>query len=603
MSTTLNGSDMQMVFQSVCKYHNSGSSMSLNLIRQKGDLSSTIQDTYKDLEQSKSFLQSKSIEELGQFIQGLRELNEKYDLGGQSSLAKVIQIVAEVGRAQRSIAARVETTVSPKVATVAMSPKISSAPPPQKQDLASFFKKIQALEIGSPHFAQEVESLLGELQLLKERGLIDSKTALDLKRILVAIRTDKVLYPLGRAGRCYKLLEQHFVDLKLTPQDTKSMQPHVLSLLKAALNRPNAASNLSKNCTKILDEIHKTFDQKIERTKGKQFLANYKFFVEIVDRFESASKSQIDSVLDTASKTLDPVAKKKYGEIQKMLTYLDLSEDSGFLSTLMTSFIDDFDFGMLSSKDFQSQCTDYVKSKFSSLERQVLLNTWFLNNYTHVKQVYNQGNDLSLKGLAACSMIALSVCDQLHHNRDTPSEKVDFTLSPKLYKSVQDEYKAGSDDASKQVMDSFIDHFDLTVKGILHICSEAQLKKIVGKYDKQKQVSFYKENGLQSFAKVFESSLPIKGKEKASTEDMVEIVKQLRTPGVLHIALSSFGESGLGHDIVIQLEPKRSVFRLIDSNIGVIEYDSHDKFCAAFGQIIPLLYPDYKAFVIFKYQN
>ena len=93
-------------------------------------------------------------------------------------------------------------------------------------------------------------------------------------------------------------------------------------------------------------------------------------------------------------------------------------------------------------------------------------------------------------------------------------------------------------------------------------------------------------------------------KENVSTSDVINALYVNRTNGTFNIALtSSSTEENLGHDIVIQIDNANKVFRLIDSNFGVIEYDSFEEFAKQAKKYLKLQYDDYDTFVITAYKK
>ncbi|MCB1109989.1 MAG: hypothetical protein KDK64_03340 [Chlamydiia bacterium] len=604
-TNAFDSSGLQTVFESVCAFHETDQASALKAIYQRDpSLSHAIQSTYGDLEASRAFLQSKDVQQLRSFIQGLREIEKKYDLSDDSSLNPVIHMVASVGREKEAqgkqpTPARVETVAPRKLPAI---PKPSVKPPAKSQQ---FYQKLQALDMDSPHFKEEAKALLKELETLDKNGLINKKLAEKILKILRFLLIDQRMYPSGLASRCFKRLEREFPAISITQEDIRNIQRKALGWLKLAVNKQDADTHLLKHCNTIVSKIHEVFDRKIEAHLGRPGLERYKALVAKAEEFKTQTQNVITVFLSVESQELSQGGKEAYQSIKKTLTYLDLSEESGYVSTVTSELIDSFDYTSITSDQFGEKLESHVQEHSQSVKRQVELNDWFLRNRAHVKKAYNQSMDPSLHGLAACSMIALKVAHQLHNNRSTPSEAVDFSLTPKMFASVQAEYKAGSSLASKQVMASFMDHFDLEVKESLPIMTQEQMKAF-STVTPQEVAKAYREANLNPFAKIFENQqLPIQGKQKASIEDLTGILPSLKIPGVMHIVLSNLGEkdgSGIGHDIVIQLEPKTGVYRLIDSNVGVVEFNSHKEFVKEVSTLLNLMYPGYTAFMAFVYK-
>lgn len=619
-TNAFDSSGLQTVFESVCAFQETEQAGKLKPIYQTHpSLSKAIQSTYGDTEASRAFLKSKNVQQLGSFFQGLRKIEGKYNLSDASSLSPLIRMVASVGRekekqetqpapaqvetaAPRKLPATPKQPTSARVETVA--PRKLPATPKQLTKSQQFYQKLQALDMGSPHFKEEVRVLLKELETLKEKGLIGEEHAEGITKVLKFILIDRKVYPIGIAGRCFGTLAKEFPAISITQEESKDLQRKALGWLQSAVSKSDADTRLPQQCSTITTRINQAFDTRIEAHLGKAGLERFKALVAQTEEFKEQVKKVTTLFSSVEAQELGQGGKEAYQSIKETLTYLNLAGESRYVIKVTENFIDSFDYTSFSSKQFDEKLASHTQQCFQSMKRQVELNDWFLRNRAHVKKVYNQSNDPSLHGLAACSMIALKVADQLHHNRSTPSQDVDFSLTPKMFASVQAEYKAGSSEASKEVMNSFTDHFRLKVKGTLPILTQEQMESL-SKSSPQAMAKSYREKDLKTFANIIENQqLPIQGKKKASIEDLTGILPSLKVSGVMHIALSNIGqgEGGIGHDIVIQLEPKTGVFRLIDSNVGVVEFKSHEEFVSETSKLLNLLYPEYTAFVAFVYE-
>lgn len=503
------------------------------------------------------------------------------------------------------VAAAIAAPLAEKVERPA-SPEPSQSPK-QLTPSQKLFKKIQQLEMNSPKYKEKLQAVSEELDTLKKEGHIDEKQASGIGSILILLKREETVYPKGLASECYKKLEEKYPDVRITPKELHEMQTRALNWLKKALEQSDADDRLSEYCEQIIDKILKAFDKKIANVLGKDSLKRYQTFVKNVEKFREQASEELQNFHKLKAEAQIEGGGNTYESIRNTLTYLNFSEKEQYLWTAIGKYINKFDYTLFSSNDVDEIVENHTKEYLYPVVENLQLNNWFLKNYSHVKQVYNQAIDPSLNGRFACNMISLSVAQQLKNNRSLPAEKIDFSLTPKMFASVQEEYRAGSSAASKQVMLSFKKHFNLEEKGTLPIMTQKQMElSSSSKIDSKKIVEHYRKKNLNTFANVFENHLPIQGKEKASTEDLAKILPFLTLSGITQIALSNLGtqdENGLGHDIILQLEPGSKIFRYIDSNVGVIEFNDFNEFKKEISTLLPLLYPGYTAFIVTSYKD
>ncbi|MCB1114884.1 MAG: hypothetical protein KDK71_00315 [Chlamydiia bacterium] len=484
-----------------------------------------------------------------------------------------------------------------------------SQPPKQLTPPEKLFKKIQSLDISSPSYKEELQAVSEELNTLKKEGHIDEKQASGIGSILILLKREETVYPKGLASDCYKKLEEKYPDVRITPKELHEMQTRALNWLKKALEQSDADDRLSEYCEQIIDKILKAFDKKIANVLGKDSLKRYQTFVKSVETFKKRTNEAIENFLALEAQELGQGNKEAYQSIRETLTYLNFPRIDKYLSAVTLNYIKLFDYTSFTSNDTEKTIENHIQKHLKPTVDKLQLNKWFLKNRRHVKQVYNQFKDPSLQGLFACNMIALNVAQQLKDNPLLQAEEIDFSLTPEMFASVKAEYQAeheeSSSEASKQVINSFGNHFNLEEKGVLPIMTEKQMK--LSSIKPKKMLNDYEKKHLTPFTHIFTNHLPIKGKDEASTKDLVEILPSLETlSGVNHIALSSLSakdKNGLGHDVILQIEPKSNIFRFIDSNIGVIEFDNYEELTRELSTLLPLIYPDYTAFMIIAYKG
>ena len=201
-------------------------------------------------------------------------------------------------------------------------------------------------------------------------------------------------------------------------------------------------------------------------------------------------------------------------------------------------------------------------------------------------------------------MHALHHAQQLTNNPALPSEKISFQLSPAMIQDVKAEHNAPTIEESKEISNGFNRHFGLELRGTLPVISRKQ-SEAMGLSDESWESfkSSYEREELKSFRRVA-NYLPLKA-ETATTESFVQVLGNLQTGAVLHIALSHVGDTGesIGHDIVIQMDRQNSRYRLIDSNLGVVEYSDYNEFRKEVGEYLKIQYPEYTAFMISTYKK
>lgn len=335
-------------------------------------------------------------------------------------------------------------------------------------------------------------------------------------------------------------------------------------------------------------------------------------FQENFSRFSKKAKPKIDTFLGKKTQQLDERTGGRYSEVAQSVPYLDLTRKGKHIQkTLEEDYAASIDY---SSEKFDEALYNESRKHYKAIEKNCETyyserlekrTEWIVRNHSHIVQAYDQYSDPSLGGFSACSMHAFHHAQQLTRNPGLPSEKISFQLSPAMIQDVKAEHKAPTIQESKEISNEFNNrHFGLELRGALPVISRRQ-SEAMGLSDESWESfkSSYEREELKSFRRVADL-LPVKG-ETATTRSLVQVLGNLQTGAILHVALSHVGETGesIGHDIVIQMDRQNSRYRLIDSNLGVVEYSDYNEFRKEVGDYLKIQYPEYTAFMISTYKK
>jgi len=627
----------QGVFDSVSEYHKERSPLASREISQQATttpllsnrpningvgLANTIRSTYQDLEKAKTLLSGKSIEQIKDFRSGLITLMLTFPEADRESLKPLLNIVSQAGKEKQKAE---DQPQAPSSNRSARAPRVSMAAPAKIQPKRTFsrkevvlLKKIRKLDSKSSNFAKNIESILTNLNEAKEQGLIRPEQVRSLECILEALKgTDQNSLP-GAHRELFKLLKEEFPTLAFSEEESKNFSAKLFELFDSGVEHADSLETLCSNADRIQERVQKLLMNRNKKILGENFSSNYQTLHEGFEFFSTYADKQIAMLSDKKHGELDKKTNGRFSSVIGQLPYLCLSKKGTFIRRqLQQEFIQTFNASTLSHlppDKFQEALKKHAVEHANSIESSYnevyesyfeAKHDWVTGNIDNIHKVYNQYVDPSLNGYAACSMLALTVSQQLKDNPKLPSEDIDFTLTPTMIQDVEREHNAPSYEESKRISNNFPRHFDLEVRGALPVMSRAQAE-VFGIASEEKKEAFlesYRENQLKGFeraAKTYSSM----DKENVSTSDLINALYVSKTNGTFNIALtSSSKEENIGHDIVIQIDNTNKVFRLIDSNFGVIEYDSIEEFAKQSKRYLKLQYDDYDTFVIITYKK
>ncbi len=585
-------------------------------------LANTIRSTYQDPEKSRVFLSGKSIEQIKDFRSGLISLMLTFSEADREDLKPLLNIVSQTGKEKQKAEDQLQ---APSSKRSARAPRVSMVAPAQIQPKpilrraeTALLKKIQKLDNKSPSFAKDIDSILTSLNEAKEQDLIRPEQARSFECILEALKGKDQNFLPGSHRELFNLLKEKFPTLAFSKEESENFSVKLFDLVNKAVEHADSLETLCSNADKVQERVEKLLMDRNKRTLGENFSSNYQTLHEGFEFFSTYADKQIAQRSGKKHGELDKKTNGRFSSVIKQLPYLSLSKKGPFIRRqLQQGFIQAFNVSTLSHlppDKFQEALKQHTIERAQSTESSYnevyesyfeAKHDWVVENIDNVHKVYNQYTDPSLRGYAACSMISLAVSQQL---RDTPtlsSKDIDFTLTPAMIQDVEREYNAPSYEESKKITHTFPRHFDLEARAMLPVMSktQAEIFGIVSQEKKEAFLESYRESRLKGFeraAKIYSSM----DKETVSTSDLINAICVIKTNGTFNIALtSSSTEENIGHDLVIQIDNTNKVFRLIDSNFGVIEYDSFEEFAKQAKKYLKLQYNDYDTFVITTYKK
>ncbi|WP_420421686.1 hypothetical protein [Simkania sp.] len=226
-----------------------------------------------------------------------------------------------------------------------------------------------------------------------------------------------------------------------------------------------------------------------------------------------------------------------------------------------------------------------------------------MDNKDAFKQIYNQRFDPQLGGCAACHMISLNTANQLKTKPKLSGENIDFRLSSDMLREVAREDAATTLTEQQEILEGFDQFFSIDMRAQFPIISKSQLKTEVPSKAEVTE-NLRRRGASQGLIKLTNLGYLAENRQDISYRFLTNSIAQAKPDEVLIITMThdGSGESSESHDIVAQVDKQSKVFRLVDPNIGVLEYSSPKAFDMQAGSLLQQFYGDrFNTYIVSAY--
>lgn len=465
-----------------------------------------------------------------------------------------------------------------------------------------FRAKLEALDLSHKDAPGKIEQLIADLKMLVDSNAIDSKKAELLGYTLQTLKPSKgYLYTeLFFEKFTFKLLcdkspvfkaalEKAQINPLLLEQQGQRLMLKYLKNSQVPLNE--LIAGVGNQTKSIQSELIKsklgTIISKMPQDKqslfGEAFIANFYRVMLAVEKFQLNIGIEVcDRFWQQTLKVLDPLREDKISSLLNNYSYLDPKK----MKIMILRFAEKKYFKTLTIDEICKLDLEGFKKKIAEMnksavkETEVLykelylryyadLHLWMAANINAIKKPYNQGDqDSENMGEGTC-----------------------FTNSLERYRLLLD----------NPFKDGTTIHMGSSPEGRARqgAVNLAFTQGIKGELSAQEAMA--KQNGL---ATKFDLKLVAKveqARPQILSKAVVAQLDSLATPNFLGI-ISIISPKG-AHSFNIQIDRTNNIFRFIDDNMGVCEWDSYANFRKQFSQYLDLFYSGYHSFVLEQYAS
>ncbi|WP_420421687.1 hypothetical protein [Simkania sp.] len=325
------------------------------------DLVLMIQQSNPSTKTFRSFLESKSFEELRSFNRGLKQLEKDVSGGNQGAVAQMKQVLVEVGRAKKEVPTPTSSHSSSSAAVmegglsrvdIDSNPIQSSStvvPDCEKRIL----KGIMALNPTSHTLAEDAEKILADLNEAKKQGLVTSKQAESLEFLLKLIQTNCESYPGGEKLSLLQDLRQKYPALELEADDKEGLSNFSARLIKS-LQGQASSSTLEQLCV-ASDSAKASVSKKLDaflaskaKSVSPQFAQNFTRLFQAFDSYIEGVEEVVPIFTSQKQKELSTKVGGKFHVIEQKLPFFDIcKKDALFKRELQLKFREGLDLSLL----------------------------------------------------------------------------------------------------------------------------------------------------------------------------------------------------------------------------------------------------------------
>lgn len=363
-------------------------------------------------------------------------------------------------------------------------------------------------------------------------------------------------------------------ELTVGPERLRILQ----TLIESAKKSGNAIENLLKSAEQVgigLKErvVKDRFDRFIEKTPA---LANFKlstYFPAIVNVFEAFTTIAYQALENKWEKILkhyDGKTQNQFLKLVKNYSYMDPTKQfENFVEVAQEQFFTCLNLqNPLSNSDLENRLQQaLLKSESYSVrlfernykEMYSKQHRWLVNNYNKIQKSYNQGDDWNTK-------LQKGVC---------------YANSLRRYFMLIDEPSAiiemGSNQETRFVQIDYLAQGELVTLG--KTTSADRYNKVAKAFGLKRYHSY---------------QLPFQ-KEDVRHQDLVDKMEQYANVGYTQLILTVRSPNG-GHALNIQIDQKNGLFRMMDDNIGLVQFSSIDEFKSEIKEYMIAFYPEYNEY-------
>jgi hypothetical protein len=461
--------------------------------------------------------------------------------------------------------------------------------------------KISRLDLGSPNFKESIKELIKDVQKLKP--LLDAsfdissleitlKLFIDTKPFAISAEEQKLIELLGKK---HHLSRQELAEYSLLGQFTiKSSQSDLIKELKKNANdfkRLNyACKGLKERLQKqVLQQRFKLFSDKnsLQSISTPKFVEN---FANLVETFQIFTTYQVKEKLESKfNEILAIYTKNRSDQFSNLLSkynYLDprLHPES-FIEACQIYFFNLLDFskiGQMTTKEFLAYLSENVQlasqipeQYFSSNYKKMYQHKhqWLYRNMKSIIRSYNQGQEDSTNlGAGVCYNNSLFRWGQI----------------AKISKISSKDILLGSNDITRYRQNMDKRFYEAYEKNQIQ---DSELYK--------KREEIYGSYGLKANPTELIQAPSGKDLYQFLVERMGAHCQAGETQILLTLRKSALG---IGHAVNIQFDKNNNVYRLIDDNIGIIEFKNLKNLQDELAKYFKLFYPEYTYFEFETFQ-
>jgi hypothetical protein len=477
-------------------------------------------------------------------------------------------------------------------------PKVETLEERKDRALVTIQRLLKDLDPQSVKFKSNLESVLLEIRLVKNK--YPDKTTTDFDQLEAVIELllkpevklsvnpeeQMIIKQLGSKHGISSVTTEGY-KLATESHSIREAQVGVIRTLNEAADSLESLNTLAEKATTKIKS--KTIRRRFERFVASNPLtppltghiaSHFPYLVLVLEKYSrTLAINSVDKLWQKISDMYDSTSGGNFSRVLETYSYLDPKTlMPQILEGAQQSFMNGIDFGAIDAQehiDFKAYLKSLVEyvgnlpnETFEHLYKTYFADrhAWLSDNLAYIKVPYNQGDEKDTNlGKGVCMSNSLNRLGILSQNPDTPIEELTMGSTQK---TRLNQAKVG------------------------HYFRAAKTGEVTYKYAHEQEIG---QSVLYG----------IKRSKKTAIENRTSNIHQnLVNQMVIHAkgGNSSFlvvlysTKPRAGHAINVQIDPSKGIYRIMDDNVGLIEYPSETVFKRELGKYFAFNYATYDSF-------
>lgn len=459
--------------------------------------------------------------------------------------------------------------------------------------------QLKVLDMHGQKFKEKVQDILTDLNKLKQ---LDPQLKIaSLERALQLLIDPKPLAITPEELRFVQFLSKKYASIVNKSADYSllgkpTVQEALSKLARELKQNTKAFHQLDQVCQKFLKDLQeKVVQDRLTRFVSESGLSKVVMpermvhFSAIVDVFHAIHDVVHQHITSKWNEILAVYNQKTDGKFSALLAHYRMldpcSNMEGYIQMCQEKFFEALDFAEMGEMQkgevlsyLQERANVFVRDEITQFlayyeKNHKARHMWLVENLKHIKRSYNQRDPNTNLGEGVCYNNSLFRCAQIIQNPQISDEEI------LLGSSQQTRY---FQNFGKRLYQAYMDN-QIPAQEI-----RAGLEKIVTSY------------GLQRDRHSI-GPIQVRANEPSSYVPFVQSIEKKRLEGFSNMTIRLRKPAGNGHMVNIAYNQQRGVYRLMDDNLGLAEFENSQVMQKELAAYFRIFYPAYTEYSLETY--